>query len=57
MLLKSANRECHIDPVDSDLGRWCARIQVGHVRKYLGYFDTKEEASNCYTDYRATLIK
>ena len=30
--------------------RWMARIQINNQDKYLGYFDTKEQAAQAYND-------
>lgn len=39
-----------------NLDKWMVRIQVNKVRKCLGYFASKEGASDCYLAYRAELL-
>jgi hypothetical protein len=38
------------------LQKWTARIQLNGVRKYLGFFDTMEEAAICYESKRKQLV-
>jgi hypothetical protein len=35
---------------DKQQKKWYSTISINYKRKFLGYFDTREEASKCYQE-------